>query len=515
LPIVPDSDQAGYGLPTLRTQSVVVFLAIIGKGIAFIREPVIASVLGASFSSDAYYLATGIPFLVFNLAGLPFSLWVTARLATVTGQEATRFYYRALLWTALASIGLALGFAGFAGQFIRLLAPGLDYEHRPLAVAALRLGAIALPALVLQGLIAGRLFAAHRFAVAYLSTAFGSIAGLLGVLLLTPRSGVLGAVVSFSGSWWLAALTMLVLVRRDDIIVDVERKPWAGDLGPGVVYRAALMQLFFQGSALLVYNFSSQLATGDIAAVLFASKVTMAVYETVVLTAGVLVFPYLARSVQARDPAAAWDGVNNVLHWLLPATVLFALLLVALNTEIVAVIYERRAFDADAVRRVSKALLGYAPYIIGITIVEVFHRAMVLWGRVREYIFVFVGALVLNWVASRLIVPRLGVTGVALGSSVGVIAAGALIGTYAYTRLAVAGHGRIGVLLLRNVIAGGVVLIAVFALKGRVPVPSAYFGQVVHLLGIILVSVVLFAVALAVLGYRWRWFSRRQSGSPG
>src|SRR5882762_2906691 len=82
----------------------VVALAVLAKGFAFLREPVIAAAFGAHSSADAYYLAVGLPFLFYNLLGVPFSLWVTARMAAGAGgaagaaDAAGMFYRRSLSW---------------------------------------------------------------------------------------------------------------------------------------------------------------------------------------------------------------------------------------------------------------------------------------------------------------------------------------------------------------------------------------------------------------------------------
>src|SRR5207244_4214316 len=115
---------------------------------------------------DAYYVAIGLPFLLYNLLGVPFSLWVTARLAAVDRAapgEAPRIFYRgALWWGCAASVLLALGLAALSRPILRFYAPGLEGARLDEAAALARLGAVALPALVLQAVCGARLFAGYR-----------------------------------------------------------------------------------------------------------------------------------------------------------------------------------------------------------------------------------------------------------------------------------------------------------------------------------------------------------------
>jgi putative peptidoglycan lipid II flippase len=492
----------------------VVALAVLAKGFAFLREPVIAAAFGAQSSADAYYLAVSVPFFFYNLLGVPFSLWVTARLAAVSGgaagaaDAAGMFYRRSLSWGFGASALLALGLAFLSRAVVRGYAPGLEGEHLEQATALARLGAVALPALVLQAVCGGRLFAEHRFTTVYAWLGVGGLVGLVGVLLLTPVYGPGGAVLAFTATWWTAGLGLLVHAHRPVTAASTTPGlPWGEDLGAGVAYRALAMQLFFQGNGLLVYNFASRLATGDIAAALFAGKIIMAIYETIVLTAGVLVFPPIARFVHEGDDGAVGRAVMQALNWLVPMTVAFVVLLAVSRTDLVTLIYRRRAFDARATALVSQALLGYAPYVVGTTLVEILHRAMVLRGRMTGYLLVFGAALLVNWIACEVFVPRLGVMGVALASSVGVLAAGVGLWAYAHRRLPHVEAQPIALLIGRTLAAAAVALVVLASLQARIPPPTSVVGRLLLLLGDALSAGTVFGGILFLLGHRWHRLS--------
>ncbi len=488
----------------------VVALAVVAKGFAFLREPVVAALFGASASADAYYVAIGLPFLLYNLLGVPFSLWVTARLAAVDRAapgEAPRIFYRGALWRGCAaSVLLALGLAALSRAILRFYAPGLEGARLDEAAALARLGAVALPALVLQAVCGARLFAEQRFTAVYAWLGVGGLVGLGAVLLLTPTYGAAGAVVAFSAMWWTAGLGLLALSQHREIAASsVVAIPWGEDFGAGVAYRALAMQLFFQGNGLLVYRFASRLATGEIAAALFAGRIVMAVYETIVLTAGVLVFPRIARFVQQRDEHAVGRAVTDALHWLVPVTVAGMVLLAVSRTDLVTLIYRRRAFDERATVLVSQALLGYAPYVVATTLVEILHRAMVLRGRAAGYLLVFGGGLLVNWLACVWLVPALGVLGVTLSAAIGVVAAGAGLWTYAHRRLPALELQRVVLLVGRTLAAAAVVLAVLTPVRDRIPLPASVAGRLLLLLGDTLAAGTVFAGLLFLLGYRWHW----------
>lgn len=489
-----------------RAWASVAALAVLAKAFAFLREPVIAATFGTNAAADAYYVAIGLPFLFFNLLGIPFSLWLTARLAPA---ENKTFYRRSVLWGFTVSVLLAALLALFPHIAVQAYAPGLEGARLEHAAMLTRLGALALPALVLQVVCGARLYAEHRFVTVYAWVGAGSFVGFLGVLLLTPAYGAAGAVVAFAATWWTAALGLLAQVARPlaKATTTASAPPMGGEhAGPGVAYRAFILQLFLQGNGLLVYTFASQLRVGDIAATLFAGRIIMAIYETIVLTAGVLVFPGIARFMHAGDEPAAGRAVANALTWLVPVTVGFMVLLAVAGPELVTIIYQRRAFDARAAALVSQALLGYTPYILGITLVEILHRAVVLRSRLLGYLTVFGTGLFVNWIASVFLVPQLGIMGVGLGSAIGMLAAAAGLWLYAQRRLSSLDPRRISLLIARTCAAAAGVLLLLLPVRGIITAapPASLAGAVLRLTVETVAVGGAFAGLLFLLGHRPR-----------
>jgi peptidoglycan biosynthesis protein MviN/MurJ (putative lipid II flippase) len=120
---------------------------------------------------------------------------------------------------------------------------------------------------------------------------------------------------------------------------------------------------------------------------------------------------------------------------------------------------------------------------------------------------VFGAALLVNWIACEVFVPRLGVMGVALASSVGVLAAGVGLWAYAHRRLPHVEAQPIALLIGRTLAAAAVALVVLASLQARIPPPTSVVGRLLLLLGDALSAGTVFGGILFLLGHRWHRLS--------
>jgi putative peptidoglycan lipid II flippase len=275
-----------------------------------------------------------------------------------------------------------------------------------------------------------------------------------------------------------------------------------------MISRAIALQVFHQVSGLLVYGFGSQLAAGGIAATLFASKVIMAAYETIVLTAGVMLFPRIARLVREKDDAGAGEQIARAFNWLVPVIAALMVVLVLFRQEIVSVIYSHRAFEQHAADLVTAALLGYVPALLALMFLEIQHRILVLRGRLMDYAVVVAAALSVNWAICLWLVPRLGVLGLTLGTSIGVLTTAVGLWVYAAHRLPQAGWKTLRVLAARAIPATALSLVIVGGARAWLGAPTSLGGRLASIVTGGLAVGLLFLGTILALERRLPWSTR-------
>ncbi|MBM4438567.1 MAG: oligosaccharide flippase family protein, partial [Actinobacteria bacterium] len=165
---------------------------ILSRVLGFVREPVIAALLGAGREADALEVATRIPQLVHELVIGGAVAGVLIPIFSELAEDPAvlrRTYSNILASTGLALVGVVVVLLVLAGPLVDLSAVGLTPATRDLAVTMTRITLPAVAFLGVSAVAAARLYARDRFAFPAFSTA--TLNGTLIVLALglTPIVG--------------------------------------------------------------------------------------------------------------------------------------------------------------------------------------------------------------------------------------------------------------------------------------------------------------------------------------
>jgi putative peptidoglycan lipid II flippase len=171
---------------------IVAVATLISKIFGLVREQAIAAAFGVGPVVNAYAYAYIIPgFLLILLGGIngPFHSALVSVLAKREKQEAPVLVETVTTLVSIILLGVAVILVIFAGNFIDLLAPGLDSTERSLAILQLQIMA---PLAVLAGLVGigfGTLNASDQYWLPSISPLFSSLAVILGIGVLIWHLG--------------------------------------------------------------------------------------------------------------------------------------------------------------------------------------------------------------------------------------------------------------------------------------------------------------------------------------
>jgi putative peptidoglycan lipid II flippase len=381
--------------PSLRRIALIVAVATaLSKVAGLVRQQVIAAAFGVGAAYDAYNYAYVLPgFLLILLGGIngPFHSAMVGALARRPREEGAHVLaaINTLVGAALLVVTVLL-LVG-ADPLITLVGPGLDPERHAIAVQQLRWMA---PMALFAGLIGlgfGALNAADEFWLPSVSPLLSSVAviggiGLLwwglGPAIVLPKWAVLGGLVLAASTTvgavlqWLIQLPALARqgLHRLQLVWDWKH--------PGVREVLQVMGPATLSSGMLQINVFTDLffASGIVGAAAGLGYANLLVQTPLGLLSNMLLVPLLPVYARLTAPADRPELVGRIRQGLMlsNASMLpLGALMVALAGPIVALVYERGAFDAGAALLVGGLLMAYGvgmpAYLARDVLVRVFY----------------------------------------------------------------------------------------------------------------------------------------------
>ena len=362
---------------SLKGIAVVVTLGtLLSKVGGLVRQLVIAAAFGVGAAYDAYNYAYVLPgFLLILLGGIngPFHSAMVSVLSRRPREEGAHIL--AALNTTVSALLLAVTvlLVLAADPLISLVGPGLSPELHAIAVVQLQVMA---PMALLAGLIGlgfGSLNAADEFWIPAISPLMSSLALMVGVGLLwwqlggqigSPSFAMLGGLVlaaaTLVGAFaqWLIQLPALMRqgLARFKLVWDWKH--------PGVREVWRVMGPATLSSGMLQINVFTDLffASGIVGAAAGLGYANLLVQTPLGLISNALLVPLLPTFARLTAPGDQPQLLARIRQGLMLSTasmVPIGALFIALGTPIVALVYERGAFDASAAQLVAALLVAY------------------------------------------------------------------------------------------------------------------------------------------------------------
>lgn len=401
---------------------VIMIMNLAGRLLGFVRETVIAQRFGATSQTDAYLVAYTLPYFLQAVLGMALISAIvpviTKYLVRGEKDEAWKIGSISLNWMTLIMAGFSL--AGIVGArlLVNLTAPGFDTATADLAVT---LTVIMFPSLVFMGaamLITGILNANRSFGVPAFAPGFTSLVIIFSVIFF-GRWGV-----RFLAWGTLAGMLGALLIQLPSLRRTGFRYTWNWDFSHPEV-KGIFQNLFpiFLGTAVnqiyLAINryFASGLAEGSISALNYAGKLMNLPLGVFVLAVSSAIFPTLSEQAVNNDRAALGLTLNRGLRMVLLVTLPAAAGLMALDTPIVRLLFERGAFDAAATRMTAEALFYFCIGMFAMSANMVITRAYYALGDVITPLWLGLLSILVNIAASASLIGPMAHSGLALANT--------------------------------------------------------------------------------------------------
>jgi putative peptidoglycan lipid II flippase len=404
-------------------------LTLVSRITGFVRDIVLAAVLGAGPVADAFFVALRLPnhfralFAegAFNAAFVPAYAHILEQGGAARAQTFADRIFALLLASQIVLLAIALV---FTPQVIDLLAPGFshDPERYGLAVTLTRITFPYLLLVTLVTLYGGILNALHRFAAAAVAPVFLNISIVAALAFATffPTAG-------HAAAWGvlIAGCLEVLLVAADakragslPVLkwpqLDADVRKFFRALGPATLGSGGVQLALFADTII-----ASFLPAGALSALYYADRIDQLPIGVIGIAAGTVVLPEMARRIAAGDEAGARNAQNRAIEFTLLLSVPCVAAFLIVPDAIMRGLFMHGKFTAADAQAAAQTLMAYAvgllPFVLIRSVVATFYAR----GDTATPVKAALVAVAVNIALKILLMGPLAQVGLALATAIG------------------------------------------------------------------------------------------------
>lgn len=492
-------------------------LTLVSRLTGFIRDVVMAAVLGAGPLADAFFVAFRLPnhFRAIFAEGAFAAAFVPAYARTLeqAGLSAAKIFAdqiaAALIVINLVLLGAALLYTPWV---VALLAPGLvdDPTRFDLAVALTR---ITFPYLVLvsvETLFAGILNANNRFAAAAGAPVLLNLS-VVATLLLAPFFADAG----HAAAWGvlLAGIAQVLLVGFDAEAhgygirlrmpqLDEPTRKFLKALGPAIIGAGGVQLALFADTLI-----ASFLPTGALSALYYADRINQLPIGVVGIAVGTVLLPEMSRRLAAGDEKGAASAQARGIQLALLLTIPCAAASVVIPDLIMRALFARGAFTVHDAAAAGATLAAYSIGLLPFVLMRSFTAPFYARGDTATPVKAALLAAAINIGLKVLLMDHLAQVGLALATSVGAWINLSLLAVFARRQgFAVSGAAigkPVAKLIAAGVVLAAALLAGAYGLERALSDMSVFREETMLALLVVIGTLVYGVTVLLLLGRPW------------
>lgn len=471
-------------------------ITILSKIFGFVRESVMAAVIGAGDIKSIYVTATTIPdIMMYTVITGIVSAYITVytRIRTDKGEsEANSFTSNLINVLMVYGAIIFLLIIIFAGPISKIFSPKLIGETHDIATSFTRIMAVSIFAFLYSAVIRGFLNARNNFIDPVITEIILNIfvisATLLTGIFDNPYILIIGAlignIIQFIRFPFASKKKGFTYEKRLDF-KDPYIKYLLAIMIPIIISNAAN-----KISVLIDKSMASGLLGIDtVAKVFYTENMLDFIVEVVTINIATITFPQVAKFGNEGKIYAMKEKTASTLILTLALVIPATFGMMSLARPIISLIYERNAFTGHDAALVASLLVSYAPYIIFITFMKIISNSFYAVGDSKSPLVVILIQQAINVSLNWILAKEIGLDGIGLATSVSTAVGSMLIIFVYFKKFGKVKDGRnmksIGKIILSS-------LLMVFVANGCYGFLESYIGLGLGLIISILLSGIIY-----------------------
>ncbi|MDE3015824.1 MAG: murein biosynthesis integral membrane protein MurJ [Pseudomonadota bacterium] len=401
---------------------------LLSRVLGFLRDVTIASTLGASFLSDAFFIAFKLPnFLrrlfaegAFNSAFVPM---FAGQLAVDGKEQARRFSSEAMSFLLLIVLIVTAIFILFMPYMMFLLAPGFESNPAKFALTV-TLTRITMPYIIfisLVSLLGGILNSGDKFAAVAATPIIMNLCLIIIPFFIdrwTP-TGAHGLAVAVMISGIAQWLWLVYFCRKMGVLPRLVRPRLSPDVKKLLllIAPAALGAGVAQVNLFIDLIIASQFPSG-VSYLYYADRISELPLAVIGIAVGTALLPMLSRQIREGRHAEAHHSQNRAIELSLFLCLPAAVALIVIAEPVITVMFQRGRFDAGDTVATFHALIAFAIGLPAFILVKIVSPAFYAHRDTRTPFKIAAFCVLVNLVFNLLLMGPLRHVGMALATSI-------------------------------------------------------------------------------------------------
>ena len=411
-----------------KNSLLIAVLVCAGKVLGFIKQSVIAWGYGANTATDLFFAADGFTSTIANVLSMSIAPAVLTAYLLIRNErgdkDADSLIGRSLLFFSAIGIILIVINSVFSAGIADVI--GISYapdQKKTLGIYVIILSASILFA-SMAGVLQGYLNANSNYAPGRLAGLFYSVFMILGVFLFRNTLGVGALILGFLTGYALHTVFLMVYARK------VVRFP-SGNMFSDSDFRHMLRNFVPLLISLSIVDFghlidkiiASSLEEGSVSILNYGQVISSDLVNAVVITTvGTVLLTSFTDSVsKGEKQEVISSSIQNVITTLCFLVLLLTSLYYVEGNDLIEVILQRGNFNASGTSRVYSVAFFYALGFIFMAIREILVKAHYAYQDMKAPVLNSAVGVVTNLVLSIVLSRTLGVSGIALATSISLL----------------------------------------------------------------------------------------------
>lgn len=396
---------------------IISLVLILSKFLGSVQELLIATQFGANRESDIFKVATRIPYLFYGVIAAALTTTFIPIFTSIKEEEENDFFNNLVNIIIIICIIIALLASIFSKEIIDLMVSG--FKNKDL-IKASQMSMITIPSIIfltLSGICTGYLQSKGKFLYPTCTSVVANIIIIVSIVFFS-RYGIIVAVIAFLISAISQVVIQIIFMKEYKYkfyinLKDPHLKQMVMLSIPILISTAAS-----QINVIVDTNFASKLAPGSISIMDIASRISTLINQVFIVSITTVFFPLLTEKYLNEDKEEFNDLFGKSVSIVIIIAIPLIIGLFALSAPVVKILFEHGKFSKRAAENTILCLKYLVFSAFGYSLIDILSKVFFsIKDTVTPMVNDFI-VIVLNIVLIVTLVPRFGIIGLALSTSI-------------------------------------------------------------------------------------------------